>query len=392
MDAQNNDTMRLLLRTRVHAVGVFTYMALMPSFLTGQQPEWRFDLEPTFEIGGSLTDPKDQLGSVSDVARLASGEVAILDAMIPAIRIYDGRGQHLRDIGRLGDGPGEFRQPTAIAAVGDTIFVLDEVGRRTGFHKGGDLLFTERFVIEPLCGEEHNAGYDRLLPDGSVIIRCNERLFGRVRGEYRQEVGLLRVRPGTRVDTIGWFPADSGRTDSEGVPVPRPYIPRTYLLWAAGGQRIHVAPSEDSVITVLGFDGTVLGTNSADVRPRTVSEGDVQDELEELLRFVVSENDKRVIREWFSGRPLAEETPAIRSLLASSVGEVWVETWGPRERGSEWHVIGRGGETIAHVRAPPGAELVAVGERWGLALWRDAFEVDRVRLYRLTRVGASLLP
>jgi len=207
-----------------------TTILLSPAFGVGQVAEWRFDPNPVVEIGGSFGDPNDQLGSVRDVARFETGEIVVLDALGPAIRVYRGDGLFLRTIGRPGDGPGEFRQPTHIVIRADTIVVLDQAGRRTWMSKDGELLRTEPADLGGLCTQEYNLAYGGLLSDGSLLIRCEERIFGQADGEYRQEVGLLIAGFPEAVDTLGWFPADTGRTDARGVPVPRPYSPQGQLL------------------------------------------------------------------------------------------------------------------------------------------------------------------
>ncbi|MBT8397722.1 MAG: hypothetical protein HKO65_05825 [Gemmatimonadetes bacterium] len=331
-----------------------------------------------------MTDPTDQFGLVRDVAVLPGGEVAVLDALAPTIRLYDSYGRHLRDIGRFGDGPGEFRNPTDLAAKVDTLVVLDEAGRLTWFDKGGQALRTERAVIEPLCGGDHNAGYGGVLPDGSLMVRCQERLFGRVRGEYRQEVGLLRKRSPPQVDTIGWFPADTGRTDARGVAVPRPYTPGTTLLWAASPTRVFVAASDQSVIRSFRFDGSDARTFATDARARRATDEDVAAEMEEMLRFVVEDNDRRVVSEWGGGRPRATNTPAIRSLVVASTGDIWVETWDAPTEGSRWIIHGADGQAKGVALAPQGTGILAVGEDRAVVLWRDEFDTDRIRLYRLS--------
>jgi hypothetical protein len=274
-----------------------------------------------------------------------------------------------------------------LVARADTLIVLDEAGRITWFDKQGGVLRTERRVIEPLCGDDHNAGFGGLLPDGSLMVRCGERMFGRARGEYRQGMGLLRMRSPLEIDTIGWFPADTGRTDARGVPVPRPYTPRTSLLWAAGQERVFVAASDQPVIRGFLFDGSETGTYTTKAQPRPVTDEDVAAEMAELLRFVVGTNDRRVVEEWGGGRPRAENTPAIRSLKVAVTGDLWVETWDAPDQRSRWIIHGPDGTALGEALAPPGTALLAIGETWVLGLWRDELDTDRVRLYPLIRGG-----
>ena len=45
--------------------------------------------------------------------------ILVLDSQVPAVRVYDRDGNHLFDVGRRGEGPGEFTQPSGIAVTGN---------------------------------------------------------------------------------------------------------------------------------------------------------------------------------------------------------------------------------------------------------------------------------
>lgn len=79
-------------------------------------------------------------GSVTDVAVLPDGRFAVFDRMEKQILLFDAAGSLVRRIGREGDGPGEFRAPWALEAVGgalvawqdsptQTFTVLDTTGK-----------------------------------------------------------------------------------------------------------------------------------------------------------------------------------------------------------------------------------------------------------------------
>ncbi|NNK62052.1 MAG: hypothetical protein HKO98_02505 [Gemmatimonadetes bacterium] len=375
------------LRLAVLLVGAVSGSA---SVVFGQQPNWTIDPTPRVELGTSIDDPRDQFGRIVDVAFGPRGEIVVLDGTPPAVRRFAADGSPLRDFGRAGDGPGEFRAPVALAVVGDTIVVLGGDGRRGVFGPGGAVARDERLEMASVCGAAWNPRAGGLLTDGSVVVRCLERLFGRVRGEYRQTVGLLRVAPGlARVDTLGWFPADTGRTDDGDPPIPRPYAPRAELLAVDGDGRVFVATSDRPTVRAVRFDGSAIEPFELPVDSRPVTEADLARHVESMLRVGGSANDQRVIREWAEEMPSAERTPVIRSLVAAASGELWVETWDDDAEGVRWLVVGGDGTLLSEVRAPPGADIRAVSDDAVLAVWRDAFGVERVRLYPLLRSRRS---
>jgi len=52
--------------------------------------------------------------------------ILVVDAQVPAVRVYDFAGQHLFDVGRGGQGPGEFDEPGAVAVTRDDDILVVE--------------------------------------------------------------------------------------------------------------------------------------------------------------------------------------------------------------------------------------------------------------------------
>ncbi len=77
-------------------------------------------------IGIEMGDSVYVFGSIVDVCHGPAGEILVLDQISCAIRVYDNNGDFLTQIGRRGEGPGEFSLPLAIACLADgRIFVHD---------------------------------------------------------------------------------------------------------------------------------------------------------------------------------------------------------------------------------------------------------------------------
>lgn len=374
---------------RVHLLAAGTAIAVgllaVPRVAVAQVATWLVETEPSLELGRGAGGVADEFGLVVAAARTSDGGIAVLDALQVAVKLFDARGRHLRDIGRRGDGPGEFRDPIALMVREDSLVVLDRVGRRTWLDTSGAVLATDRLSIGPLCDEDFNASYGGLLPDASLMIRCEERLFGRVSGEYRQSVRLLRVRRTGEVDSLGLFPADTGRADSAGVPVPRPYTPRSTLLWAAADDRVFVAAGDSPEIQGFSSSGAIGPSVDAPLSSRPVTPRDVAEEVSESLRITGNENDRRVVGEWLSDMPRRADTPFIRSIVASSGTEVWIESWDREGDRSWWLVANFSSPSFTRVLAPRRSRLLAAGPDWTLWLWRDDFDVEYLRVHRLRR-------
>ena len=69
--------------------------------------------EPLLVVGDREDDPAHLFGRVVGAARLSDGSVAVVDPTVNQVRVFDETGEHLRSLGRLGDGPGEFKNALA---------------------------------------------------------------------------------------------------------------------------------------------------------------------------------------------------------------------------------------------------------------------------------------
>jgi hypothetical protein len=312
--------------------------------------------------------------------------IVVLDASLPAVRVYDASGGHLRDIGRSGRGPGEFGEVIAFAAVGDNVAVLDQSGELEVMTAGGKYVRSWRASLTGILDARYNARAAGVLPDGSVVLRAEERLFGRVTGEYRQTVGLLRVTGGGAPDTLGWFRGDSIRTDVKGVPVPRPYLPEAGLLWSGAGARVFVATADSSRVSVVATAGGAHRRDFVVNSTQTVvSEADIAEVVVEWSGRGATANDRRVIREFVEGRPRSRLAPRFRSIVAVADDEVWIELWPRRGDDAEWLIHDAAGQPRASVFLPAKFKVQSAGRDWVLVVARTDNDVQHVNLHRLRR-------
>ena len=84
------------------------------------------ELEDLWRVGGE--DEDVIFGRIIDVIRHPNGDVYVLDNQVCQVVVISAEGEHLRDLSRQGDGPGEIRQPTGIVLLPD-----DMLGIGVGF-------------------------------------------------------------------------------------------------------------------------------------------------------------------------------------------------------------------------------------------------------------------
>jgi len=89
----------------------------------GVQP---LKLRELWRVGGE--DEDLIFGRIADLEMHPDGSVYVLDNQLCQVVVISADGEHLRDISREGDGPGELRQPTGLVFLSD-----DVLGVGTGF-------------------------------------------------------------------------------------------------------------------------------------------------------------------------------------------------------------------------------------------------------------------
>ena len=78
---------------------------------------------------GMLEGPDEYLiGNPRSIAVGADGEIYVLDRQVPVIRMYDRDGAFIRNVGREGGGPGEYKLPGAIAVLPDNRLLVRDPG------------------------------------------------------------------------------------------------------------------------------------------------------------------------------------------------------------------------------------------------------------------------
>ena len=278
-------------------------------------------------IGVDAGADEYMLGSVSGVH--ATDElIFVVDDQVPAVRVYDLDGTHVRDLGGEGQGPGEFTRPAMIAVdARGRVFVADtSLDRINVYSMDGGLLDTWPAPDVWCCATAMAPA-----PDGSLwapaIVR-NE-----TTGEARR--GLRQLGPDGPIGEVRW-PDEPDPPDIEvRVPVRGnpftiavPFSPGiTWNLTSAGD--IVIGASDDYRFEIQRTDGGVLavqrvyspvavGADEADWRRRLFVAGIRAD----LGRFGAD------TWEW-DGAEMPPSKPAFSQLIPAASGEIWVDREGP---------------------------------------------------------------
>lgn len=342
--------------------------------------------EPTVVIGDDENDENQWFSSVRDAARMSDGSIAAVDQATAEIRIYDSAGEHLRTMGRHGEGPGEFQDPYQMwVAAGDTIWVGDySPWRYNLFAPDGEFArqvrLTPQFINPSRAGGVLDNGYSV----NSSVTWFREADFSVADSMIVEGHGL----DGQLVDTLASIPNGMwGQDDHEAL---RTYwLPRLFDAGGmvdAGGSTVALAHGMRTEVRVLDdvFDLRLMVRWTEP--DREVAGADVDawraDYIERRERPNFSPMAEAHDATISAERPVADLFPAISSVMVGRDGRIWVRQYDRPREGRGWLAFDPGGQFLCHMAPPPGS-VREFGSDYVLLRHESELGVQTVQLYRL---------
>lgn len=350
--------------------------------------EWRLSAEPSLRIGVTDGDPAYQFFRVWSLSQARDGGILVANDGTREIRVFDGEGRFRRSMGGPGDGPGEFRQVSAVEPLGgDTLLVVDLQHRRLTALAGTT---GEVFWTAPL--EAHGRiprGRPAMLPDGGFVLGWMQQIGlqqvgpgGARPGEtVRSEATVFRYAlDGTVTDTIGTFPAAEEAVVSEGGRVSTTMAPFARgLTYAAGGGGVYIGTQDDyevAVHTAMGAPSRVIRWTGPDL---AVTERAI-DELAERTGW-----------ETMRTLPRPPTRAAYGDLVVDAGRNLWVSDFRVHGRlwPEAWEVFDPDGRWLGRIAVPAGLRIFEIGDDWVLGTWHDDLGVEYVHLYGIEKPAAG---
>ena len=359
---------------------------------------WRGEarLEETASIGIEEGDEHYLFGDVRGIAA-DSVHIFVLDWQVPVVRVYDQAGVFVRDIGRRGEGPGEYRDPVAIGIYeeGDCLFVRERMGGLIHvFNTEGDFIETRRVPI----GGNYSAltKLMRISEEGdlylfSTLFFPDPRDPDFVRSRYVMQG--LRAN-GTVSDTLNvpWYDYPTLQLPGAGLQ-PRiniPYTPNKNWNLTHSGAMVG-GVSADYRFEIRHHDGRLIRIS------RRTGFIPVQPEEARWHENALTERMRLLDPDWiWRGPSIPDRKPAFEAFLPDWSGRIWVLRLGPgiRSAGSgEWRDTWlldvfeeETGRYLGQVAVPPGIRFTP--EPWIrddrlIAYVTDEAGVPYIRCYRL---------
>jgi hypothetical protein len=344
---------------------------------------------------------EDNSGALYQVAdgKLLGDSMVLAERSSGRLRFYDGQGRDRGSVGRLGDGPGEFRRLAWIEVLEDRILAYDLVHNRiTEFSSSGELIGTINLEPRPGFGRPTALG---AFSDGSLLVAAWPGGQPRAEGVSRATAQLFRYSSNGRFEAeIGSF------LDSEvhriawgqgGQASTRPFFGRQSAV-EAYGDRVWVVENEGGVIRIIPQAGGVtpplhVEVKRAPVRPEDISRIRQEFESRASLRGAAAD--------LLSEMPIPDSTPyfgwesrrQLSFLELSRSGDIWILPYGPvGESVPVWTVFSQSGHELFRVRVEREHRLLGVWDDRMLILTWDERDVEIVQMLQVRRGETPLGP
>jgi hypothetical protein len=278
-------------------------------------------LEPELSIGVFEGAEEEMFGDVRAIAVTPAGAIYVLDRQLTSVRRFGPGGTYLGSLGREGGGPGELRQPEAMALLPDGRLVVRDPGngRINVWDSTGKSLPSWRLpsggglhTSTPIFVDTASNSYTPLLLQNDADVT-----------EWRW--GLAHFAPdGTHSDTLivpTWdfdpptvIARKEGSSSSNNVPF-SPQVSWTFspLGYFVGGL------STDYRIDLFRHDQPVLRIER-DWTPVPVLGAEKSEQEHRIV-----ENFKQSFGSWrWNGPPIPDTKPPFKSVLVGNDGRLWV--------------------------------------------------------------------
>ena len=341
------------------------------------------------DIGTLEGDPVYEFFRVVGVSELGDGRIVVANAGTGELRFYDSDGKHLVSSGRLGQGPGEFKDLWWLQVIdGDSLVTWDwRNARGSVFTARGD--FARSFTFRSLIDAGTLPTPVAVLSDRSLLMTIEPHLrTDTVRTQVRRD-SIIYARgnmDGALTDTIGVFPGGEYFTKQWGrgavSQLPRAF--GRYPQLAVNGEGFYFGSSDSYEIDYFTSTGKRIRSIRLDRPNRRVTTRDIERYKDELIEDwgELRERAKVIANEM----PYPETMPAYGAIRVDETGNLWVASYpGPAGEPTRWKVFSPDGELVADIETPAGFTIYQIGADFVIGKWEDDLGVEHVRKYRLLK-------
>lgn len=307
------------------------------------------------------TDTGVSIVEVTSLGVDTQGQMYVADFYSAQVTVFNGRGEAVRQLGRRGPGPGEFRHLRNLQVIsGDSLFVYDSGNMRANLYAPAatDLARTidaiEVFGLRPFHVWRVSGGYLVLIQEMASRSSTERLLFERL-VLFGHDGRILR-------DSIFFSPSrDMIRVEvnSTSYLTPNPFGARTVMDVNSRGVIVH-ALTRDVAVHIEGNRRSSKRTIYLDHQPPPV----VASDIDQFIESLPLDWAKPAVRRFLAQKENADRWPTIDHLIVDDSGRIWVQLGTrPREL-AKWAVLNLLGELQFLAHLPPDAKIREVkGDR-----------------------------
>lgn len=284
-------------------------------------------LESEFSIGVLDGAPEYQFGSLRAMAVGTDERIYVLDGHGPVIRMYAPDGTYVKDIGREGEGPGEYKQPdSGLVFLPDGRLALRDPGngRISLYDADGEYLDSW-----PVAGSM-NTSDPMVVTRGGIALTPVIKNLGASVTEW--ERGMARYHPDGTIDTVdvpdlGYEEATiSGESENSSSQSNVPFTASQEVAYSPLGYFVTGITDEYS-FKLLRADAPIVEI-SMDHEPVPVNSDEAA-----IRREQIEQNFRDNFPGWrWNGPPIPDVKPAYEGFMVSEEGRIWVRVSVPSER------------------------------------------------------------
>jgi hypothetical protein len=369
-------------------------------------PQWQVEFEGQI---GNLDDPDQSLTRVVQVLIGPDSELFVSQPSDRRILVYDAASQLTHEIGRRGEGPGEFRIVGHMGLLSDTLYVGDNGLRRLSFFSlAGEFLNSVRWT-SPLI-RDGRASYMEtvpqvILPDGSALL-----VPGMIVGGMMSEPGprtstnqtlFLRIAQNAEgADTVALVDAEYRSTSvtlegtMQRISCPFQGFPLGELMLDGSGVVIVHRPvatgiqPADFEILIVDPRGDTIVSRSIEYDPipfpeTLVAEAIAQLRSQRLDRDQPAPTAGQVRRAWDQIDCSLLALVPVTELVPTQDGLIWLRREAVPGDSMVWSVVDGLGQMVGQVGLPSDEAVVASNGETLVTLRLDEFDVPYLKRYAI---------
>jgi len=343
-------------------------------------------------VVGSATDEDVVFSNIRAVSADADGRILVGESRSPRVLLLNSSGELIREVGRLGEGPGEYRTVSYVGFAGGDPWVLDSRSRRATVFRND----TVEAPFYPVTTDRHPARSARVptvAHDGRAVLATDVFMNGGpgVSPEpgglfLADSTGLVQLAT-LNVDHVTAEFADTTERGITSFFYPQPFTFRTHWDAVPGGDGFALVDSDSIAgsytVTVIDLSGDTLWSvrESTPLLPLT-------DAVVDSVASSWGPTTLFTARQFRAGIFSPSSVPPVSAVRAANLERVWVA----RERvpgvPTAWDVVTPRG-LLMSVEVPSGFDLRVPLEdgAWGIEI--DEFDVQSLVKRPLRRLERS---